>query len=114
VAKLSKAHIELLMLPQIKDIVQYWNVHGQIFEWQFDFACSGVMEDNTQIVFDIMQAHGADSFSDEENSKEDDSSPVYTTGVEIPNEGWRYTLFAWGKMDLDTAEANVKTYFVEI
>ena len=109
-AKLSKAHIEQLMLPQIQEIVQYWNVHGQIFEGQFDFACSGVMKNNTQIIFDIMQAHGADSFSDEENFKEDDSSPVYTTGVEIPNEGGRYTMFAWGKMNLDTAEENAKFY----
>lgn len=110
-ARLSKAYIEQLMLPQIQDVVQFWNVHGQIFEGQFDFACSSVMKDNAQTIFDIMQAHGADSFSDRENTEEDDSSSACIMGVEIPGEGWMYTLFALGKMDLDTAEANVKAYY---
>lgn len=93
---MTKKELLALMLPQIEDIVEEWNLDGIIFEGQFDFASSYIIKHCLNDVYSIIIDNGGHELNDSlYYDKELDyiiDSP-FGAGDRIDNQGWMYYFY---------------------
>lgn len=107
----SRDDIELLMLPQMDAIVDYWNEHAQIFEGQFQFASEHILDKYTDTVFDIMTAHGAYVFHRSDDDEDSSFNHIVALAFAVPGRGHMHSMCSLAVMDIAEMKQNVLAYY---
>lgn len=109
-----KKEIELLMLPEMDDIISYWNTHGQIYENQFAFARHDVLKKYAEIAYDIMIEHGAYIFRFAEDDESDEfaaNGHFHVRRSPTTKEGWMWTFCSLAMVNFNDVDKNVIDYY---